>query len=184
MKHVFKSLLVASVLATTGYSSYAQPMGMGDPSHHPMMGGAGPMGHEGGMGMRARMDPAKVEAFMAKRAAELKNKLKITATQEAAWTTFTTAIKPPAKMAANHPDPAEMAKLTTPERIDKMRSLRAQHMTEMNTAMDKRDEAVKTFYAVLSPEQQKVFDAEHTRTAERRGHRHGPDATSAEKPKK
>jgi Spy/CpxP family protein refolding chaperone len=41
-------------------------------------------------------------------------------------------------------------------------------MAKMNAAMDKRGEATKTFYAVLSPEQQKTFDAEHKK------HEHGP----------
>jgi Spy/CpxP family protein refolding chaperone len=115
-----------------------------------------------------------MEAFMAKRAAELKAKLKITATQESAWATFTTSMKPPARLADNRPDRTEMDKLTTPERIDKMKILRAQHMAERSSAMEKREEAVKTFYAVLNPEQQKIFDAEHARLAAARGHaRHG-----------
>ena len=58
---------------------------------------------------------------------------------------------------------AEFDKLTTPERIDKMRTLRAQRMTEMNAAMDKRGDATKTFYAALNATQKKVFDAETTR---------------------
>ena len=55
---------------------------------------------------------------------------------------------------------AEMAKLTTPERIDKMRELRTQRTTEMHAAMDKRSDATKAFYATLNPEQKKTFDAE------------------------
>ncbi len=55
------------------------------------------------------------------------------------------------------PDMAGMAQLTTPERIDRMRALRAQH----NAEADRRDDATKTFYAALTPAQQKVFDAEH-----------------------
>jgi protein CpxP len=47
------------------------------------------------MGMRGKMDPAKMEAMMTKRLADLKAKLKITGEQEAAWTSFTTAMKPP-----------------------------------------------------------------------------------------
>ena len=54
----------------------------------------------------------------------------------------------------------DMAKLTTPERIDKMKELRAQHLGEMTAAMDKRGEATKAFYAVLTPDQQKVFDTQ------------------------
>ena len=170
MKTVLKPLIAAAILATAGLAVHAQPMGMGlDDGRHAMMGGEGPMGHGGPMGMRGQMDPAKMEAFMAKRAEQLKAKLKITASQEGAWTSFTTAMKPPARK-NDRPDPAELAKLTTPERIDKMHALRVQHHTEMSAAMDQREAAVKTFYAVLTPEQQKVFDAEHARMGARRGH--------------
>ena len=174
MKKVLKPLIAAAILAATGFSVYAQPMGMGgmgmDGGRHAMMAGDGPMGHGGPMGMRGRIDPAKMEAFMAKRAEQLKGKLKITASQEGAWTSFITSMKPPARTTGNRLDPAELAKLTTPERIDKMRALRVQHHTEMSAAMDQREAAVKTFYAVLTPEQQKVFDAEHARLSQRRGH--------------
>jgi len=58
-------------------------------------------------------------------------------------------------MSKQWPDPAEMAKLSTPERIDKMKSLRAEHQAEA----DKRAEATKAFYAVLTADQKKVFDS-------------------------
>jgi Spy/CpxP family protein refolding chaperone len=61
----------------------------------------------------------------------------------------------------------EMAKLSTPERIDRMNTLKAQHDAEMA----KRQQATKAFYAGLTPEQQKVFDA----NAMGRGHgKRGP----------
>ena len=116
-----------------------------------------------------RHDPAKMQAMMAKRQADLKAALKITPAQEGAWTTFTAAMQPPAGTRAR-PTPeqrAEMDKLTTPQRIDKMRDLRAQRMTEMNATMTKRGDATKVLYAALTPEQQKVFDAEHKK---HRGH--------------
>lgn len=176
MKPVFKSLIVAGLLATAGLAAFSQPM----------MGGSGPMGYEGGMGMHGRQDPAKMEAWMAKRSTELKAKLKITAAQEGAWTAFTTAMKPPVGMFQNQPDRAELDKLTTPERIDKMYALRTQRTTEMNTAMDKRDEATKTFYATLSAEQKKTFDAEHARMGGHRGEHHRGwgrgDSSSTDKP--
>ena len=40
----------------------------------------------------------------------------------------------------------------------------------MTAMMDKRGDAAKAFYAALSPEQQKVFDAEHSM---RTGHHGG-----------
>ena len=50
----------------------------------------------------------------------------------------------------------DWSQLTTPQRLDKMQALRA----ERDAAMAKRIEAVKTFYAALTPEQQKVFDTQ------------------------
>jgi periplasmic protein CpxP/Spy len=110
-----------------------------------------------------------------KRLNNLKSKLKITPAQEGAWTTFAAAMQPPANMGAGvgmgmgmgmgrgmHHDPkmqAEMDKLTTPERIDKMRALRAERMAAMNAEMDKRGAATKTFYVALTSEQKAVFDA-------------------------
>ena len=117
---------------------------------------------------------------MAQRQAALKEKLKLTAAQESAWTQFTAAMQPGERPA--RPDFKELDKLTTPERIDRMRELRARHTAQA----DKRDEAVKTFYAALSPEQQKTFDAEFHRQGPGKhrggrdhggmhGHHHGPD---------
>jgi periplasmic protein CpxP/Spy len=94
---------------------------------------------------------------MAQRQAALKEKLKLTAAQEGAWTSFTAALQPAQR--PSRPDRTELEKLTTPERIDRMRELRAQHTAQA----DRRDEAVKQFYTALSPEQQKTFDAEFRR---------------------
>jgi len=107
-----------------------------------------------------QMDPAKRAQMHAKHLANLKAKLKITASQEAAWNTFADSMKPPADMMGKRPDRAEMEKLTTPERIDKMQALHKEHMAAMEAMMNKHAEATKAFYAVLSPEQQKTFDAE------------------------
>lgn len=162
MQPFFKSLLVTGLIATAGFASYAQTTDKPTP-HHPTEQSAG-AGEQGGrMGMMGKMDPEKRKAMMAKHVEALKAKLKITAAQEGAWTTFTAAMQPPEKMDHKRPDRAEMDKLTTPERIDKMRELRKQHMGDMQATMDKRDDAIKTFYAVLSPEQQKIFDTEHAR---------------------
>ncbi|KRD21953.1 MULTISPECIES: Spy/CpxP family protein refolding chaperone [Acidovorax] len=102
------------------------------------------------------------QAHMAQRMAALKGQLKLTAAQEPAWTAFTAAMQPGERTARL--DHKDMDKLTTPERIDRMRALRAQHAAEA----DRRGEATKTFYAALTPEQQKTFDAQA-----HRGHRMG-----------
>ena len=83
---------------------------------------------------------------------QLKTQLALTPAQEGAWTSFTQAMEPRSDFARLDRD--SMKKLTTPERIDRMRALRAQR----DAAMDARGDAVKAFYAQLQPEQQHTFD--------------------------
>ncbi len=158
MKSNLKISLVAGLLLAAGFAYSQGPMGGGQCD--PMMMGQGGM-HGQAMGQRGigPMDPAKMQAMQDKHHAALKAQLKLTAAQEGAWNAFTAASKPHGAMQGNHPDPAEMAKLTTPERIEKMKSMRAQRMSDMASAMDKHDEATKALYAALTPEQQKIFDA-------------------------
>jgi protein CpxP len=170
MKSGFKSLVLAGLLAGAGFATFAQPAGQ-DTARSPMMGASSPMHQGGPMGMHGRMDRSKMDSMVARHLSGLKAKLKLTAEQEGAWTTFTAAMKPPVNMGQSRPDRAEMDKLSTPERIDRMRALRTQRMADMNAAMDKRDDATKAFYAALSADQKTVFDAEHTRMG--RGHGHG-----------
>lgn len=87
--------------------------------------------------------------------AGLKEKLQLSAEQEAAWNAFAGAAQPGQGMdrKAMH---GEFEKLSTPERLDRM-----QVMAEKRHAlMAERAETIKAFYAQLTPEQQKVFDAE------------------------
>lgn len=113
------------------------------------------------------------QAHMAKRMAALKEQLKLTPAQESAWTTYTAALQPGERTARL--DRKDLDKLTTPERIDRMRALRAQHAAEA----DRRGEATKAFYAALTPEQQKTFDAQARHGHRKAGmkghgeHRHG-----------
>jgi len=157
MKSNLKISLVAGLLLAAGLAYSQGPMGGGQCDL--MMMGQGMQGQ--GMGPRGmgRMDPAKMQAMQDQRHAALKAQLKLTAAQEPAWTAFTAAAKPHGAMQAKQLDPAEMAKLTTPERIEKMKTMRAQRMGEMASAMDKHAEATNALYAVLTPEQQKIFDA-------------------------
>lgn len=150
-----KRLLLTGLIATFAAAAMAQTT----PAPAP----------EGKPAMQHRMgkhDPAKMKEFIAKRQAELKQKLAITPAQESAWTAWTAALQPPATR-PERPNREEIAKLTTPERIEKMRTQRAQRQS----LMDKRADATNTFYATLSAEQKKVFDAETVRFAG--GGRHG-----------
>jgi protein CpxP len=129
-----------------------------------------------GLGAAAQTPPApesqprveaqqRMERHMARRAAQLKQKLALTPAQEPAWNAWTESIKPAGAM-RQRPDREAFAKLTTPERIDRMRALRAERMARM----DQRADATKTFYAVLTPEQKKVFDQETLRMHKRGMH--------------
>ena len=156
----FKRIVLAGLLCAGA--------GLGLAQSTPAAGPATPGPRAEAMG---RHDPAKMQARMDQRLAAFKAKLQITPAQEAAWTTFTAAVKPKphagmANMAATH---AELDKLPTPERLDRMRALHTQRTTEMNLQMDQRAEATKAFYAVLTPVQQKVFDAQFSRTDGRHG---------------
>ncbi len=178
MKFALKSLnglVLAGLLATVGVSAAMAEGPTSAPATPASAAAAGNYsGHHGGHHMMGQRDPAKMQAWMAKRQAELKAKLKITPAQEGAWTAFTAAMQPPARMGerASAEQRAEFDKLNTPARIDKMRAMRTQRMADMSAAMDKRGEATKTFYAALSPEQQKTFDAEHLKMSQRHGRGH------------
>ena len=182
MKFALKSLnglILAGLLASAG-AAMAQNSDASPAALTPKTSASAPVARHAkpqqGDHHMGRHDPAKMQARMAKHQAELKAKLKITAAQEGAWTSFTAAMQPPARMMGERPmagQRAELDKLATPERIDKMRALRTQRMTEMNAEMDKRGEATKAFYAALSPEQKKTFDAEHQKMGPREGHGRG-----------
>ena len=145
-----KHFILATLLAGAGLAAQAPQ------APAPQGGGMPPQGH--GMG---RPDPARMAERMQQRMTALKGKLNISAAQEPAWTTWTTAMRPPQQMPAR-PD---LASLSTPERIDTMRAMHTQRQAEM----DKRAEATKAFYAQLTPEQKKTFDAETARMFQRRG---------------
>lgn len=97
----------------------------------------------------------------AKRAAHfsaLKDKLQLAPGQEAAWSAFTQTMQ-----ARPRPDgmaPKAMrenfAKLSTPQRLDRVQAMAERHQVRMT----ERAAAVKAFYAQLTPAQQQVFDVE------------------------
>ncbi|KAF3998412.1 Spy/CpxP family protein refolding chaperone [Glaciimonas immobilis] len=120
---------------------------------------------------------AKFEARMAKRQAKLHQELKITPAQEGAWKTYIDQMKPHGPdLSKARPTKEEWAKQTAPERMDH----RIELMKKMEEHMSERAAALKQFYAVLTPEQQKVMDTQfsHMHHGER-GHRdHGGESHS------
>jgi Spy/CpxP family protein refolding chaperone len=88
------------------------------------------------------------------RAADMKalhDKLKLTDTQEVAWAKFAAATEPKPGVPSNM---VEEKSLTVPQRMERMLDRIHQHEQLMSVHLV----ALKEFYAVLTPEQQKVFD--------------------------
>ena len=101
---------------------------------------------------------AKMGARHAKHLAELKGKLKLEASQDAAWAAFEQSMQM-ASPPVTHPDRATLEKMTTPERLDQMEA----HKAQRDAQMKKHADATKTFYAALNSTQKKVFDTETAR---------------------
>lgn len=152
MQAIHKHLVAAALLAALGVTATAQTA-------------PAPVSPPAAEARHGKFDPAKKQERFAKRMAALKQTLQLTAAQESAWTSFTSAMQPTGNF--KRIDRAAIAKLSTPDRIDQMRALRTARIAEM----DRRGDATKAFYAALTPDQKQVFDAE---TAKRghRGHRH------------
>jgi len=133
------SLLAASTLVAG--AAFAQSAPPPPPPEHGM---AGPhaWGHH-------KPDPARM-------AAHLRTALQLRPDQDPALQAFVTSLQPPAddmhgRMKAEH---EEMATRSTPEKLDHMIARGRERLA----AMEKHAAAVKTFYATLSPAQQKAFD--------------------------
>jgi hypothetical protein len=150
MKSIPNNFAAAVLCAGLSLAACAQPAPP-PPAAAPPMAAPASRPHGDREAMRARM-----QERMARRFTELKQKLQITPAQEGAWNTFVAAMQP-----AQHQrgDRAQFEQMTTPERIDRMRALRAEHIAEM----DRRGDATKTFYATLTAEQKRVFDQESLR---------------------
>ena len=125
------------------------------------------MAHHG-MGRQGVDREAWRKAREERRAHFLHDILEIRTDQEAAFQTFLTDMKPPMrdhKDWAEHKDgdhkDAAAATMTTPERLDRMAAMMEKRTTERQAAFQKRSEAIKRFYAVLTPEQKRAFDALH-----------------------
>jgi hypothetical protein len=122
------------------------PGGEGPGMMDPGMMGPGMMGPHGD---HKPMDPAV-------HAQHLRDILQLRADQEPALQAYITGTAPPEKP-PEMGDPEAMAKMTTPERLDWMSARMAEHQA----MFQKRANAIKAFYAALSPPQRKAFEAAH-----------------------
>lgn len=147
-------VLAPAALALTTFA-YAQPPGPA-PGGGP---GGGPVirmmhGGPGGPEMKAMH-----EAMMKQHLEDLKTVLRLRPDQESALQAFMAAHHPPG-MGEMHampgaPGAPDAKPQTTPDRLAEM----AKHEAAMAAEHEKMRAALAKFYAALSPEQQKVFDA-------------------------
>lgn len=136
------SKLILAALAAAGFAAAS--------SAYAMAPGCGPM--DGGMMFQGGPMSGKMAEFREKRQAALHDKLNLSTEQETAWKTYIEKMQ--AALPQNRPDREEMRKLSTPERMDRMLAM----MKEGEKHMEARVAAIKEFYAVLTPEQRKLFD--------------------------
>jgi protein CpxP len=146
MNTLRKSLVVAVAALSLGGIAIAAP-GPGTPGQSDSHWGDSAQNGE------------KFAARMAKRQAALHDKLALTPAQEGAWQVFTAKVKATLPV---RPAAGSTATLTAPERADRM----AANLQTAQQQAATRAQAVKEFYAVLSPDQQKTFDSQF------HGHRH------------
>ncbi len=164
-RRLTKGLLIATAaVAMGGAATYvlASPhAGMEGKGCHSMQGHGSSHGQKAeAMGQR-----------MAQHQNRLKEALQLTPAQESAWTQFIDTMKP-GTQGMGAVDRSEWSQLSTPERMEKMQALHNARQARMN----ERLEAVKRFYAVLTPEQQKIFDQQHMGNRQHGGHKgHGSD---------
>lgn len=142
---------------------------------------AGPPADEG------RWNPAAMrEHEEARRAEHLKafrDVLGIQPGQEAAFTAFAAAMRPPEAhdgdrdrdgrgAQGDHAD--RQSVMTTPERLDLMKARMDRKFAEMREAFDRRAQATRALYAVLDPRQRTVMDALPELIGHHGGERPGP----------
>lgn len=97
---------------------------------------------------------ARHEAMRRQHAEDLKTVLRLRPDQEAALAAFTAAHEP---RRFERRLPTAPGAMTTPQRLEKMARVEA----EMDAHHKARRDALAKFYAALSPDQQKAFDALH-----------------------
>lgn len=156
----FKNTLMATAMAAAlvGLSATAIAQGMAPElvAQHTaqrMSDAPGPHMH----GARHASMPERMqrmEQHHQERLTTLKEALKITPEQEAAWAAFVARTGPAAPAGEQRMTRDDWSKLSTPERLDRMAAIKA----DRDAAMTRRMDATRSLYASLTPEQQKTFD--------------------------
>lgn len=142
-KHLLTAIATLAVLSTSAYVS-AQGA-----AHHAAAGADK-------TSMMEKMQQKRQE-MKAKHQAQMHDKLKITAEQEGAWKAFLDSHQTEAHQRPSADERKAMEAMNTPARMEKMLEKRRLGLANMQKHVD----ALKQFYAVLTPEQQKLFDDSH-----------------------
>ena len=109
---------------------------------------------------------AKMAQKRAEHQAKLRDALKLNAQQQPAWDAFVASQAPQNKgERAARPDRAAWASLSAPQRMEKQIAMQKARTAKMESRLT----ALNSFYAVLTPEQRKTFDAQ---AQHRKGGRH------------
>ncbi len=96
----------------------------------------------------------------------LHDALHLSQAQESAWRTYTHAIAPDPQAEARHRQAALLLPtLTTPRRVDLVDA----EMQDDLAVLQRQGQAVKTFYALLTPSQQLTFDRQTKPNAQQGG---------------
>lgn len=157
MTIVRKHILIALAVLGMGSTTLAQ-------AHQSHAGKV--QGQQAGEQRARHLDPAARQqrwAKRAERAAERRQKLHdalmLTPAQEGAWASYTAATAPRAMdrqaNARQRPDRAAWAATPAPQRMEMRLSMAKQRLAKMEA----RVAATGNLYALLTPEQRKVFDA-------------------------
>ena len=153
-----KSTLRNAVLATLIGLGAAVPAAWAQDDHRAQ--------HPPAREMHAKMQAMR-EAFERQHAQDMRTILRLRPDQEPALTAFLQSRRPAFDRADHQPPSQDAGPLTTPQRLDEMARREAEHAA----MRQRRSEALRTFYAALSPEQRQVFDAlqriEHARYQDR-----------------
>lgn len=132
-----KSVIIGITLFGIGSAAIAAPA-QEAPRHHAYA--------------ETKFDPVKRAERFEQRQQKLHDALKLNATQETAWKTYIAAIKP--QQPAGRADRVSFKELNAPQRLEKQLEFSKARIAHQETRL----QALKTFYAALTPEQQKVFD--------------------------
>ena len=130
----------------------------------PAMAAEGPQHHQYAA---TKFDPVKMQERMDQHAKRMHDTLKITPAQEGAWQAYLSALK------SNMPqhgkfDRAAFKAMPAPEKMEKRIEMAKARLARMESNLA----ATRTFYAALTPEQQKLFDEKAGRFGHRRHMRH------------